>query len=306
MVTVTNVLQGAHLSLLVDRQLRPDSLDVYPESLTDPAVIPVSGPPLTVGQHVLVVQQFCSMKSSTDGPGVPVVKGNLKVTVTPEPVVRGTTTQVHVDATDTATGVAVGGLTVTFKGQQVGVTPASFSYSPALGESDPTGTVDGGNEYNSVNFTITLVDPFWTLSMHAGPVPIIISNQQTNSFLKTDITNITWLVEPDFPATGFPKTISVTPTPPNVITNVQLPIPTGNVNMVKVTLSGTASTQGGTLNNVIIPPGSGMINPTDPQTVAHNSSTETISWVLTVSLQTDQHTGGYDLYVIPMLQGIGP
>jgi hypothetical protein len=308
LVTVTEVLQGARLSLLVDGQLRPDSVDVYPESPTDPAVIPVSGPPLTVGQHVLVVQQLCSLKSSTDSPGAPVVKGHLNVAVTPEPVVRGTTTQVHVDATDTATGMPVPGLTVTLNSQPPlsEKTGTPFSYSPALGASDPTGTVEGGSDYENVNFTITLVDPFWTLSMHAGPVKIITRNQTSD--LEIDITNITWQVSPDFPAgPGFPKTLSVnSPASPTVITNVQLPIPTGSVNTVQVTISGTASTQGGTLNNVVIPPGSGAINPADPQTVAHNSSTETIAWVLTSSLQQDPQTGEYYLYVIPVLQSVGP
>jgi hypothetical protein len=296
-LTVTGVLQGARVSLLVNGQLRPDSFDVY----TDPAVIPISGPPLTVGETVLAVQTLCS--SSPDRGGVPVVKGNLKVTVTPKPIVRGKTTEVTVDAYDTSTELPVTGLTVQI-GSQPPITVQTgtpFAYSPALGASDPLGTVLGGSNYQNAPFTITLVDPSWTLSMHTGPVPVFLGTA-----LEFTVTNITWHISPDWdPALA--KTIPVnSPTPPKVVTNVPLPIPTGTVKTVTVTISGTVSTQGGDVNGYIVPAQDFQIT-TDTQTVSQNSTAETIAWILAASAQQDpQNPDLIDIYVSPVFQGFSP
>ena len=299
---VTGVFQGARLSLLVDGQLRPDSVDAYPSHLTDTVVIPVSGPLLVAGETVLVVQQLC--QHSKIGGGVPVVKGHLNVTVTPKPVIRGKTTQVVVNASDAVTGLPVPGLTVDLNGQHVGSTGTQFSYSPALGASDPAGTVEGNAAYDPAPFTIPLIDPSWTLSMQAALVVTIVHNDTSD--IEIRCTNITWTVSPDYPASGYPKTIPVnSPAPPNVVTNVQLPLPTGGGGAVTVTISGTASTQGGTLNSFEFPAGPIPITP-DTKTVAHNSTTETIAWLLVPSTPTDSTTGNTTLVVTPVLQGISP
>jgi len=231
---------------------------------------------------------------------VPVVKDNLKVVVTPEPVVRGKTTDVTVDAYDSR-GLPVTGLTVQLPvGHSVGHTGTTFPYSPAPGASDPTGMVLGGNYYNNAAFTITLIDPFWTLSMHAGPVNVFFGTE-----LEFTLTNITWHVSPDWdPALA--KTIPVnSPAPPTVVTPVQLPIPTGTVKTVTVTISGTASTQGGDANGFIVQAQSGSIT-TDTRPVFQNSTTETIAWTFGVTYYQDPSTDDVSFVVNPVFQGVSP
>jgi hypothetical protein len=179
------------------------------------------------------------------------------------------------------------------------------------GGSGPGPCAAGGthDHTGSGNYQIELagraIGSFWTLSMHAGPVPVFLASGQAT--LEFTVTNITWQVTPDYMASGFPKTIPVnSPSPPTVVTNVQLPIPTGTVKTVQVTISGEVFTAGGNVNGYVVGPQSIQIIP-DTRTVSQNSTTETIAWLLAASGQQDpQNPDNIALYVSAVFQGISP
>ncbi|SIT47780.1 hypothetical protein BN2475_810009 [Paraburkholderia ribeironis] len=123
-VKVTGVIPGARLHLLVNNQLRPGAVDC----LASEGVIPVSGALLAENNHVFVVQTICDHSSNVEGPGVTVKRGNLKVSVSPSSVNRGSTSSVMVHAKDADTGVAVSAQ-VLLNAKNVGTTDIAFGYS---------------------------------------------------------------------------------------------------------------------------------------------------------------------------------
>jgi hypothetical protein len=155
-IKVVSVIPGARLHLLVNNVLRPGSMD----SLTTDAVIPVRGAPLVEEDRVFVVQTLCAAASALEGHGVPVRRGHLTVSVSPSPIHRGTTSSVTVTARDADTGAVVNAQ-VSLKGKPVGMTGVPFSYTPAVGDPDPTGIVSEPTAYIDQQFTITLADPTW-------------------------------------------------------------------------------------------------------------------------------------------------
>jgi hypothetical protein len=143
-----------------------------------------------------------------------------------------------------------------------------------------------------------LIDAPWVLTISAGPIPAILDP-------RIDITQITWKVTPDWDQSLF-KTVTLTNpiNPPTAITSVQLPVPTGPVKTVTVEFSGTASTQGGTLNGVEIPQGPVDVG-TDTQKVGYRGVGEHIAWLLRVQF-TDDPSAGMTAVVVPILQAITP
>jgi hypothetical protein len=296
-VKVTGVVPGARLYLLVNNQLRPGSFDVY----ADTGIILVTGAPLAEKDSVLVIQKLCDATGPLEGagPGVIVKRGNMKVSVAPAQVARGTTKPVVVTALDADTRSPVSA-EVLLNGQHVGTTGIPFAYSPRVGDPNPTGIVRNSVAYFDASFTINLVavaDPTWTLTLHAGPAPVLLDN------IRIDITEITWKVTPDW-IVAPPKTVTVTtPTPPTAIGSVALPIPTGQVKRVTVEISGKASTQGGNLNGYTVPRQNAAIG-TDTKKVAFQGSDELIAWVLVPNWIADQNGGV--ISVDPAVQGITP
>ncbi len=290
-VKVTGVVAGARLYLLVNNQLRPGSFDIYADS----GIIPVTGTPLADKDTVFVIQKLCDASSNLEGPGLTVKRGNMKVSVAPPQVARGTTAQVVVTAVDADTRSPVSA-DVLLNGQRVGTTGVPFAYSPKLGDPNPAGIVRNGAAYFDAGFTINLVDPTWALNLHAGPVPVYLDT------IRIDITQITWKVTPDWNA-ALAKTVVVTPAPPTAIGSVALPVPSGAVKTVTVEISGKWSTQGGNLNGYTVPPQNSTIG-TDTKKVAFQGSNELMAWLLTVMYVADQNGGVFA--VVPTLQGITP
>ena len=289
-VKVTGVIPGARLHLLVNNQLRPGSVDC----LSTEGTIPVNGVPLAENDAVFVVQTICDHSSNIEGRGAIVTRGHLKVSVAPSTVNRGSTASITVTASDADTGVVVSAQVI-LNGKNVGTTGVAFGYSPKAGDPNPSGIVHEPVAYFDAPFSITLADPTWTLFLQAGPLPDYLDT------IKIDITEITWVVTPDWNA-SLTKTLTVHPSPPSASSSISLPIPPGAVKTVSVTISGKASTQGGYLNGFTVQPQSVSIA-SDTEKVGFHGPNERIGWLLQVKYITDQTS--YILFnVLPTLAGI--
>jgi hypothetical protein len=289
-VNVTGVIPGARLHLLVNNQLRPGSVDC----LTTEGVIPVSGALLAENDQVFVVQTICDHSSNIEGHGATVKRGNLKVSVAPSTVNRGSTASVTINVTDTDTGAAVSAQ-VLLNGKNVGNTGVAFSYSPKPGDPNPSGIVHEPVAYFDAAFSITLADPTWTLFLQAGSLPAYLDT------IKIDISEISWVVTPDWNA-SLSKTLTVHPTPPSAASSINLAIPSGAVKTVTVTISGKASTQGGDLNGFTVPPQNFVIG-SDTEKVGFHGPNERMGWLLLVKYVTDQ-TSRIVFNVAPTFAGI--
>ena len=289
-VKVTDVLPGARLHLLVNNQLRPGSVDV----LSETGIITVQGAPLADQDRVFVIQTICNTSSQIEGRGVRVERGHLKVSVDRSQVARGTTVSVTVTAIDADTGTPVAAQ-VLLNGINVGTTGIPFSYSPHLGEPNPTGVVSEPAVYFDGTFSINLVDPSWTLFLQAGPVPAWLDK------LKINIDEISWSVSPDWNA-ALVKTVAVTPSAPAATGSAILPIPTGAVKTVTVSISGKASTEGGYLDGWTIDPQNSTIV-SDTKKVAFHGPNERIGWTLQVQYVSDQ-VSHIVFNVVPVFAGI--
>lgn len=291
LVKVTGIIPGARLHLLVNNKLRPGSVDC----LATEGSIPVSGALLAENDQVFVIQTICDHSSNIEGHGVTVKKGNLKVSVAPSTVSRGSTASVTVTATDADTGVVVTAQ-VLLNGKAVGTTGVAFSYSPKAGDPNPSGIAREPIAYFDQSFSITLTDPTWTLFVAAGPVPVYLDA------IKIDLTEISWLVTPDWNA-SLAKTLSVSPGGPSANSSINLPIPPGAVKTVTVMISGKASTQGGNWNGYTVEPQSFTIG-IDTQKVAFHGPNEQISWLLLVKYIVDPATSEGVFNVVPTFVGI--
>jgi len=290
-IKVTSVLPGARLYLLVNNQLRPGSVDIY----ADAGVVPVTGAPLAEKDVVFVLQKLCDQSSNPEGRGASVTRGNLKLTVTPSTVPRGTKSMVTVNAVDADTGAVVSA-GVLLNGQLVGTTGIPFAYSPKVTDPNPTGVVHDGAAYADANFSITLVDPTWTINLRAGTVPAYLDT------IRIDVSQVTWKVTPDWNA-SLSKTVTVSPSPPAAAGSIALPRPTGAVKTVTVQIAGKCTTNGGTLNGIEIPAQSFSLG-TDTEKVGFGGTDETIGWLLKVDYVFDQNTLVFQ--VNPYLEGVSP
>ena len=291
-IKMIGVVPGARLHLLVNNVLRPGSVD----SLADTAIIAVTGAPLVEHDRVFVVQTLCEHISAIEGRGVAVTRGTLKATVAPATLVHGSAATVVVTALDADTGAAITAQ-VLLNGKVLGTTGVPFAYTPQPGEPNPAGIVREPVAYSDAPFSIALVDPQVTLSLHAGPVPAFLDT------LRIEIDEITWTVTPDWNA-ALGRTLSIKPTPPSATTSGTFPTPTGTIKTMTVTINGKASTAGGYLNGFSIAAQSFPIG-TDTRKVAFVGNQETIGWLLSVQYATDQD-GNLHFGVIPTFAGITP
>jgi hypothetical protein len=299
-VKVTGVIPGARLHLLVNNGLRPGSVDC----VVTEGVIPVSGAPLAQNDQLLVIQTICDHSSSSklDTPGATVTRGTLKVSVVPSTVTRGSTASVTVSATDADTGVPVSAQ-VLLNGTNVGTTGVAFAYSPKAGDPNPSGVVHEPIAYADAAFSITLADPppppprMWTLFLQAGSLPVFLGN------IEIDISELSWVVTPDWNA-SLAKTLTVhRPSPPAATSSISLLIPPGATKTVTVTISGKASTQGGDYNGFTVQPQSFTIG-TDTKKVGFHGPNELMGWSLPLAVGMDQTTGNVYFNISPTFAGI--
>ena len=292
-IKVTGVLPGARLYLLVGDELRPGSVAIYAPT----GVVPVTGPPLQDGQIVFIIQKLCDQSSNTEGRGVRVTRGDVKVSVTPTTIARGTTAMVTVTAADADTATPVSA-EVRLNGAHAGVTGVPFAYAPKIGDPNPAGTVHDGLAYADGTFALTLVDPAWTINVRAGPVPAFLDT------VRIDITKVAWVVTPDWNA-SLGKTVTVSPMAPTAAGSATLLRPKGPVKTVTVTISGTCTTAGGNVNGIVVPAQTFALG-TNTSKVAFTGSDETIAWLLKVDYVYDPSSDSLAFGVSPYFQGISP
>jgi hypothetical protein len=133
------------------------------------------------------------------------------------------------------------------------------------------------------------------LFLQAGPLPV---NLET---IKIDIDEISWVVTPDWNA-SLGKTLTVHPSPPAAASSLNLPIPTGAVKTVTVTISGKASTAGGDLNGFTVSKQTFTIG-SDAEKVSFHGPNERMGWALLVKYITDQ-TSQIVFNAVPSFMGI--
>jgi len=171
-VTVVDCIPGARVHLLVDNVVRK-SIDTY-----DPVtVIPTADLALGERQSLWAIQTMCTKTSNFEGHPTVVTRGDIAVSVSPATVQRGSTASVTVSAKDAETTEPINGAQVFLNGSLVGQTGVAFSYSPALGQANPSGTVKEPVAHNDATFSITLVDPppqpKGKLYLNVGPTVLI-------------------------------------------------------------------------------------------------------------------------------------
>jgi hypothetical protein len=235
-VQLSGVLPGARVFVLVDGAVRAQT-DCWTETPT----IYLSGALLSDGQKVFAIQAMCDEMSPPEGNGVIVAKGNMKASASPNTITRGSASNITVTAVDADTNAPVPLGQVFIKGQLVGTTGQTFSYTPALNEPSPLqGEVQENVGHYPAPFQIALTDPVWLVQDVAAPTMLIVDGT-----LLVTVEEATWILTPDWDST-LKKTITVSAAPPNIITDTQLPVPTGSVKTVQVQLQSLkCSTQGG-------------------------------------------------------------
>jgi hypothetical protein len=155
----------------------------------------------------------------------------------------------------------VDGLSLSSTGALTGTPAAAGSFPISVTVRDGTGTTASGN------FTITASTATWTLSLQAGPVPLYVSVNGA-PVGPINIDTITWVVSPDWNPNQSP--ISFKPASGTASRSVAVPIPTGSVKTVTVTISGQWSFAGM----------SGSISSSGVEKVVYKGTNETIAWIL--------------------------
>ncbi|EOQ16003.1 hypothetical protein KQ3_04917 [Bacillus cereus B5-2] len=156
-VKVSGCIPGARIHLLVNNVVRK-SID----TLDSNSLIPTADLELAENEALWVVQTLCTKQSSLEGQQTIVKKGNMVVSVQPNnPIDRGTTVAVTVNAKDTDTSEPIigAGSQVLLDGKLVGQAGIPFTFSPVIGQPNPVGLVKETVAHNDVSFTITLKDP---------------------------------------------------------------------------------------------------------------------------------------------------
>jgi hypothetical protein len=114
-------------------------------------------------------------------------------------------------------------------------------------------------------------------------VPVLFGTKQ---ILQIDIDEITWTVTPDWPSPGKIVTVT-TPSAGAMKGSLILPIPTGSVKTVTVSISGKASTQGGAVDDYSVKAQKFPIT-SDTQKVGFYGPDEHIGWSLAPTYDFDK------------------
>jgi hypothetical protein len=157
-----------------------------------------------------------------------------------------------------------------------GVTPFnSFGVGPPPFNSDNQGLPSLTDFYTQPSPATS-----WTLFLQAGPVPVFFKTLQIN------IDEVTWTVTPDWNS-ALAKTVTVKTPSAAATGSLNLPIPTGSVKTVTVSISGKASTKGGTVDYYSVSPQSFSIA-ADTEKVAFHGPNEHIGWSLAATYGFDK------------------
>jgi hypothetical protein len=297
-LTVKNIIPGARLFLVVQNELRPGSYVVYSKTAT----IPVTGPALVNQQIAFVVQTLCTHTSDRGGKAIQVEIGNLKASVTPSTVVRGTKANLVVTAVDAQTGAAVPAQ-VLLNGAVAGITGAAIPYSPKMGDPNPAGLARSTPGYNDGGFTVVLTDPptKWTVVFNVGNCQLSIDSVSVN------VTDLKCVISPDYG--GSAVTVNLKPSAVSASGKGLMVIPTGPTKTVSVTLSGIAKPVGGTVNGLTVAPTPFTFGPVTKQIAYIGQPTETIGWLLQLSYLVDPSADGDEtgkFWIDPVFMGITP
>jgi hypothetical protein len=227
-VTTKNCVIGATLYLIVNGSKRT-AIEVTAPTIS----ISTGTAGLVEGDKLWAVQALCDRLSSLEGRPVEVNRGKLNVLVKPDPVTRGVTTAVTVNATDADTGQSVPGAKVILGGLSLGVTGSPFNLLANPGAGSPmTGVVQLPPTYFDAPFAVNLIDPppvpkDWRLRLVIGPNPLTIG---------LTISEAKWKIQPlwgvsAINATGSTQTVTIPVPPPGTPASNQ---------KVEVTLEATA------------------------------------------------------------------
>jgi hypothetical protein len=231
-VKVEKCLPGSRVHLLVDWVERAASDQTW----TGKALLQLPTA-LEEGQKLWAVQVMCAQKSAFEGPPVIVSKGRLDLEVAPDSAPGGKATSFVVNARDKDTGKPMTGLPVVLGGAPVGVTGASFAWTPPTSGTSATGLVQGGVAYSNAGFTIAIRQAVpLTLNLFPGP------SVEPGKIWQTDVV---WTVTPRWGAAAV--TVNAN------IGTAMVPPPTGGENRVSVSLAFKAHLQG-EIGGIVWPP----------------------------------------------------
>jgi hypothetical protein len=276
-VVLSGILPGARVYVLVDGAPRMQ-MDSWSYSLA----IYLPGPPLQDGQQMFARQSLCDKISRSQGLSVTATKGNMKVSVSPTTVARGTTAQVTVTAVDADTNAAIAGGHVYLSGAPVGTTGSPFSFSPKAADATPVnGQVHEDFGYYPGSYHIDLIDQNWTLQLVAAPTVSYV-----DSSLRVSVDQATWIITPQW-NTALARTITANANPPNVINSIDLPQPpAGGVKTVQIAMSMKCSTPGGNAYGISF---QAQTFPSycDPITVGFNGHNIKVSYLVAIETVSD-------------------
>jgi hypothetical protein len=298
-VPVQDIIQGAQVYLLIDRQLGSGSTEIL-----DKTGYVLANNPLSEGENVIPVQIICSKTSPDTGKNsVTVTAGKMILSGIPAQVSRGTTVSFTVTATDADNHTPVTATVFLNSQPPVSVsTGQPITYSPRAGDPSPTITVSSPPAYVNATATINLVDPIttWTLTGRAQPNPPLLAGQ-----LPVQVASLNWNVVPDWDAS---KTRNLTVTSIGSVLSASgtFPIPTGAVKSLNVTISGTASVQAGYVNGVYVQPGSVPFNSASQRIGFHGPVNELMSWHLEVEFVYDPGADTGSQWIAPTFLGLQP
>jgi hypothetical protein len=248
-VQLKGVLPGAMVHLLVNDVIRTSV-----ESLVEDPLIGVPPPALAERQTVFAVQTLCSKTSPREGRAAVVQRGHLKLSVTPEKMMRGTASTLRVDAVDADTGAAVIAQ-VFLNGTHVGMSGQNISYTPTPAEPNPAGVVRAPG-YFDANFSISLNAAAWKLEAVLG------SGRSDIGEVPIYVDSVHWSITPAW-NTALGTTLTL-PGPRNyapIVGSTVLPgpFPSDTNKTVGVTITVTCSSPGGTYNGWQFEPLSGQV-----------------------------------------------
>lgn len=178
-VRVDKCLPGARVHLFVNKRWRASA-----DAVTDTVLVPCGQ--LKVEDQLTAIQTLCTRISGTTDKPVPVDLGQLKVSVTPSPIIKSPNPSiVTVLATDVDDGHAVAGL-VTLPQQVTQPTNTPFAWTFPPGQPAPTAsvTVDG---YASSPVS-------WPLQEPPQPKAATLTLDFANNAPEVTVTKVEWAV----------------------------------------------------------------------------------------------------------------
>lgn len=267
-VRLRSVLPGARVHLVIDNTFGPGV-----ECLSEDPWVPVWGAPLKERQRLMAIQVLCDRSSSPQGAVAEVTRGRMKLSVDPNKVTGGQTTQVTVKAVDAETGDDVVGQ-VFLNGNHAAITGTPFAVSPAVGSASLSGMVKEPTGYFDEPFSIAVAESTWTLFLTIAPATPKLD------VIPYLLRQVSWTVTPSW-APQFAKTVTGVNSGANISGTASLPVPTGPNKTVTVTSSVEAETPGGQTAGWTVQPGDVPVV-VGPVTVAFDGKNKKVGWLAMV------------------------